>query len=428
VSIKKLAVPDWAIPDDIVADLVPDEGWLFDYLTSMTDVTDAPAIFHLGTGVTILAAAAANCDIIVEHGDGRVYEVSMQMWSCGVAPSGDRKSKAMEMGVRMLTRARASSDEPDVLLPVDGSLEAWHDTMAEGTNNVLLYRDEMAYLFDQSKRGYSEGTKSWLMTLYSGASHTRVIRPRQGEGNQVRRITIERPRLSILGGIPPDTFKDKTGRGDWKSGFLARMVFWPSSRQSYQPLPVTDHKAEMNLAKWLNRVPVRSRGKIVIPADLVHIITTWIYDEVEAKRQTMPGEVFSHLVRYQDLGFRLAALYAMSRTTKPLAAAGAVLRVQQEDMELARDTLQVLSGSAHKLFGMFQTSGDGEIEAEVLAAIVAAPDRVTLRDLQTVLPHHSISKLRRTCEELERAGVIQGGKQRTASCRRGPVPYSYAAK
>ena len=402
---KKLDIPVWSVLDTETSFLVPEEGWLADYMLYAGGSTDAPLIYHLGSALTALATAAANVTIVVRHHDGRVYELPMFLWSIIVGLSGDRKSRAMGLAKRLLERARASSDSPDVLLPADGSLEAWHDFMAD-SNNVLLYREELAFLLDQSRRGYSESTKSWLLTLHAGDSHTRVIRPKSGEGHEVNRIVIERPRLSILGGIPPDTFRVKTGRGDWRSGFLARFTFWASQREHYEDFPATNQRTETELAKWLSRVAVLSRGAIVLSHEVAAPIADWIRKEVEANRRVLPDEVYSHLIRYQDLGYRIAALFALSRITRPLLGATQQLQVQKRDVELALNVLNLLRRSTCLLFSAFSTSSEGEDENEVLNLLAHAPEPMTPVEVALKMPSLSIARARRCLEELERAGAI----------------------
>jgi hypothetical protein len=415
-------IPSWSVRDADAGELVPPDGWLHDYVEYMEGGTDAPLIYHIGCGLTALAASAANTTLCSQRSDGRLYDLPLQLWSILVGTSGDRKSRCMEVAVELFTRARETSELPDAILPSDGSMEAWHDFMAEAGcgGNVLLYRDEIAFLLDQSRRGYSEGLKSWLMTLYSGRRHARVIRPRQGEGKEVRRIAIERPRLSILGGIPPDTFRAKTGRGDWRSGFLARMVFWPATRERFLEMPTSDKHSEMALARWLNRVAVRSRGRLLVPTQGAQAVSEWYYREVESQRGDLPPEVFSHLTRYQDLGLKVAALYSLSRQDKPLLSESKTISVTYEDVEMAVRLISVLKRAAYSLYATFQASGEGEVEVEVLETLSRVyPLHYSITDLQRELPHYSLKALRGTLGELMKAGLVVQGKKITDTSTKG---------
>lgn len=411
--------PAWAIPDDVVSAL-PLTGWVKDYLAYGAYCTDAPLAYHLGVGFTVLAAAAANVDVrIYRPDDGLKSEVPLHLWSVLVADTGDRKSQAMDLGIDILRVARKMAGAPRFLLPNDGSLEAWHDFMAESPN-VLLYRDEIATLFDQSRRGYSEGMKHWLIERGHGKELERTTKAKGKES-----VVVERPRICILGGIPPDTFRAKSGKGDWRSGFLTRFSFWPGRRTRYMSTPVTDAKTEKILATWVANVAYRSRGYLAIVQEGTTVISDWVLRTVERMREDYPPEVFGHLLRYQDLAYRLSGMIALGEQIKAQIAPAGVVVVRKCHTEAAVEVIEALRPAAMALFGELAREAERGEEQEIIEVLRQCRRPLTSRELSGILSNWSYRRLRITLEALVNVGVLQKVKTKAGRIGAGRMMGAY---
>lgn len=430
MSSNKFNQPVWSVPDSEAEAVIPNEGFIKDYLDFMRAGCDAPIMFHLGTVMTTLAAALADTDIIVRWEDKSYYKLPMLMWSVIVGLSGDRKSSCMRVGTDLLIRARSVGDHPDALLPSDGSVEALTDCLA-ASNNVLLYRDEIATLFDASKRGYSESTKHWLLTLESGKPYSRVTRQDtagkkkdgdddkavKGDGTSQGRI-IERPRVCILGAIPPDTFKNKSDSGDWRSGFLARCVFWPGWRERLDK-PRTNDQRETILAKWLTKFIQAHDGDLVIPEKYANAIMQWIVEEVEPLRGTMPDGLQSHLTRYQELGWRLLILYSRSRYNYYKGP----ITIEDDDLERTLKLLDIMKKYTTILFRESQLSVEGTEENELITFLESCSKPQSIQGICNSRPNLSKRKVVFLLKTLTEMGIVKRIRDSSISVGRKPWVY-----
>ena len=399
-EVRENSIPLWAIEDADALNLIPDTGFIKGYMEYLRTCTDAPVIYHYGTIMTVLSVACSGADIMCRYPKGSRY-LPTPIWSVLVGDSGSsRKSSSMSAGVDMLERAKSIMPNPEVLLPADGSLEAWHDFLVEN-EQALLYRDELAVLFDQSKRNYSDGLKHWLMELYTGRPRTRVTLKGKATG---KASTIQRPRLGILGAIPPDTFSKKAQHSDWLSGFLARFTFWPGDREWWMRYPRADLKKETELVKWLNKVACKRTGYIEIGEEPNNRIADWVYQEVEKPRKHLSSEMYSHLVRYQDLALRLAAMHAVGRCT----SSKEVPTVTDEDIDIVLTALDLLKQSISVLFPLTQKNEETRIEDRIIELIGQKRKNPMKRtELQKRLPELSRAKLSKILKALTENGDIK---------------------
>jgi hypothetical protein len=428
-SITNANQPVWSVPDVEARQAIPKQGFIKDYLEFMMKDCDAPVMFHFGTVMTTLAAALADTDIVCQWKDGTYFKLPMILWSVVVGLSGDRKSSAMRVGVDLLIRARSVTDNPDVLLPNDGSVEALTDCLI-ASNNAMIYRDEVATLFDASRRGYSEGTQHWLLTLESGKPYSRVTRQDtagkkkdedggsvKGDGTSQGRI-IERPRVCILGAIPPDVFKNKSNSGDWRSGFLARCVFWPGWRERYE-LPRTNEDQERMLSQWLVKFIKGHKGNLIIPPKYSHAIVDWVLEEVEPLRGHIPDGLQSHFTRYQDLGMRLLILYARSRYGYYKGA----ITIEEDDLKRTLALLTIMKKYSSILFRESQLSVEGTEENDILSILEEAKRELSLPDLCKRLPNLSKRKISAIMKTLTDARIINRKPDSSRGSGRRPWLY-----
>ena len=292
----------WATPDADAKALFPKHGIFRDVLEDLVESTDAPAIYHLASVFTVAAAALGQCDLHTINAHGKTQILPMILWSAIIGDSGDRKSSAIAKSIISLEQTARER-----MLPADGSQEGWHLALSEQPIS-LLYRDELAGLFDATQRSYSTGLRTWLLDTWTGRDMVRKTLTHQ-------ETLIQRPRLSILGGIPPTVFSKKTSKDDWQSGFLARFIYWGGKRQRWTPMSHGDCSGKFTT--WLNKVALRSTGHIILNADDAEPLTDWVRDKIQLRLDLYGSEVKSTINRLQEVGYKLAAIYELSLQTQP---------------------------------------------------------------------------------------------------------------
>ena len=343
---KKLSspIPKWAISQQDIADVDLPIGFLRDFIDYVELCTDAPRVFALGTGLGILAVACGRCNVVVKSSDPNLESIlPIRLWQALLGKSGQRKSKVMDLGVGLLQRTNHS-----FLLPDDGSVEAWHDEMVEQPIS-LMYQEELSGLFDAQQRSYSLGLQSWMLKLWSGTD-----KDRKTKGGGVK--SIIKPRLNILGAIPPDIFLKKTKSADWRSGFLPRFLYWGGAREEWSDNCYSAPKQELFLSEQLKHVHFNSDGDIVIPNMVSGILSEWFYETIELKSEMYLEDTYAGLLRFQEIGYVIAALIAMSRSMMIVSkTASKRLVVLEGDMlttikilNLCKKTIESISSRANK--------------------------------------------------------------------------------
>lgn len=361
----------WQVEDDAAREVIPESGFIHDYLKYMQDSNDAPVWYHLGSILTTMVAVSGRRDLRVARRDGKTHFIPQHLWSVLVGTSGDRKSAALDPVQRLIHRVNSPS-----VLSTDGSVEAWHDRLAtKDTDGIgILHRDELAYLFDQAKRSYSSSMISWLLTCYQGGPVSR-------ETKSGGLVGIPRVRLNILGGIPPDTLQQKTTRSDWRSGFMPRFTFWGARRHRFLELPVEDEVVEIELANWLKAICWIQDSPIIIPRKPAGVIIDWTRTEVEEKRDSYPVDAFSSLVRLQGKGFRIAAMLAASELSQ---LDNSAIQVRSRHTEAATRILSLLKTSTIAMFSL-------------VGSDTAATEEKMVMDAVTMSDGVDIEKLVETC-------------------------------
>jgi len=349
----------WAVYNDEVLPLIPPEGFVADYMDYVQGCTDAPLWFQLGSVLTTLLAAAGKWELQIGTDQGS-YRENLQLWSMIVGDSGSRKTQAMKLCRSLLARAA-----PQHVMPVDGTQEAWHTYLAEpDTAGIgIFYHDEMAFLLDSARKSYLTGLGSWLLSTYDGGP---LDRKTMAGG----RITIARVRVSILGGIPPDTLLKKTTTSDWRSGFMPRMTIWASDRATYRRYRSSNPDVETMLSHWLQTLNESDRGLVYLPHTLTAYIADWVEAEVEARRREYPNEIFSCLGRLQDKISRIAAALALARQRHPIEE---VVHIDASDVEGALQIGGLLKRSLLELFGIVVGSEDRQEESTIEAYLRGHP-------------------------------------------------------
>lgn len=386
------ALPDWAITDEEIQDGLLPEGWIREYVDYAQTVTDAPLAYHFATAIACLGKATSQIDIRVYSTTenerlNKFYQLPTTNWIAIVGLSGDRKSYAMKIGMDMLERAQRG----EIFLPNDGSLEAWTDYLVQH-NDVVMFRDELSYLFSQSRRSYMDGLKDWLLTLHSGKRYERTTRSRRWsvtnktadmdeteQGRQNEHLVIERPRVNIIGAVPPEVFRAKGDKLDWSSGFFARFMFIPAIRTRNLPLPAHCSKTELRLAKWLADVPSRLHETIKIPVRTTKVISMWYDSLLDDCQSIREDRILSHVTRYQDLAIKLTAMNAVSRLRTPekddpIIGIPRVIATP-EDAARACDVLDSIMGCSLRLFNVAIKEDERKFEDEVYSLFVDNPTR-----------------------------------------------------
>ena len=393
---KKLGspIPKWAISQQDIADVGLPIGFLRDFIDYVELCTDAPRVFALGTGLGILAVACGKCNVVVKSSDSNLESIlPIRLWQALLGKSGQRKSKVMDLGVGLLQRTNHS-----FLLPDDGSVEAWHDEMVEQPIS-LMYQEELSGLFDAQQRSYSLGLQSWMLKLWSGTD-----KDRKTKGGGIK--SIVKPRLNILGAIPPDIFLKKTKSADWRSGFLPRFLYWGGAREEWSDNCYSAPKQELFLSEQLKHVHFNSDGDIVIPNMVGRILSEWFYETIELKSEVYLEDTYAGLLRFQEMGYVIAALVAMSRSMMVVSkTASKRLIVLESDMLTTIKILNLCKKTIESISSRANIDAVSAVEESIVELLNMNPDGLTTKEVSTRL-HLSVKEVSAQLKSLATNQII----------------------
>lgn len=390
-----VVLPSSAISAEQVEQLnIPTNSFLSRYIDYASQCTDAPKVYHLGVGLSTLALAAGKCDLMMVSRDGQREDIPIRMWSAIVGDSGQRKSQSMDLGTDLLRRAGI-----DFSLPQDASVEAWHDAFSQRPI-ALLQKDELASMFDAASRSWSNGLKSWMLEMWSGRDRDRLTK---GGGN----VIVTRPRLNVLGGIPPDVLEKKTNRSDWRSGFLPRFMFWHGKRAEWSEVWSRNPHLEGALASWIEAVPARSHGRIELPYSVIKPINDWFFFTIESQQDNIGPDLFSALTRLQEKAYIILGLLHMSCANVPIVGADQQTSVVRANgltvtaIQIVRILKQVVEG----VFSMTSHDVDDKFEMTLIDIVRRANGPISALEIQKKADA-SRTKTYRVLEKLVETGAL----------------------
>ena len=203
---------------------LPSQGFLHDYVHHAAYCTDAPAAYHVGVGLALLAQTAP-VGLHASFGGVPIYTNIFVML---VGPSTDsRKSASINVGRRIL-RDLAPNAEAEAPGSPQGLVEG-----LRGNPRQLIVYEEFGAFLAQTERGQMSPIKTALNDLADAVPIGRALA-------KSRAGAIRDPRLSIVGGVTPDYLERHTEPVDWTGGFLSRFFTLYASRERTYDLPPGD--------------------------------------------------------------------------------------------------------------------------------------------------------------------------------------------
>ena len=190
---------------------------------------------------TLFAAVGAAIGKKIIIRDGK-FENYMSFWFCHVARSGSNKTSPVKWVLQPLIDAdrdsyklykkenddwkqRGGTDSGDLKptfhqhLLCDSTPEARNKVLSDNPNGVLLYRDEIKGFLDDFGRYNKSGEVAQTLSIFDATDIT--INRKSDEP-----LLLERPYLSIIGGIQPSILADAFGKEILMgNGFVPRWLF-----------------------------------------------------------------------------------------------------------------------------------------------------------------------------------------------------------
>ncbi|HEY8648904.1 MAG TPA: DUF3987 domain-containing protein [Candidatus Limnocylindria bacterium] len=279
---------------EIPSALLPARGFLPSYVEHARALTDAPPIYHLAVGLSILGAAAGNRIWTEAWGQ----KIRPHLWVVLIAPSSYyRKTTAMNIGLGILRQAI-----PAAVLPSDFSREKFIEQLGIKPDGVIpigefggflavLGRDYMGGLKEQLTDLY-DSPELWERTLKSGS------------------VKVSAPAVSMLSGSTMDWLQKRISDGDVRGGFLPRVLFFPATDKPEWRGLVTRRNVEVEreLIGTLTQLGGLQQA-MAIETEAREAFDAWL--RVHEEEQVDPGLQGFHS-RLETAALKIAMLYQIS--------------------------------------------------------------------------------------------------------------------
>ncbi len=286
---------------DDMRDLIPPGSLLYDYVDYATQQTDAPQIFHLAVGLSVISAVVGNRIWIMSWGQ-RIYP---SMWNLILAPSGFyRKTTSMRIGIGVLQNV-----VPMEILASEFTPEALHEKLSCHSTGIVPIWEFGAFLKSLDKE-YNSGCKELLTELFDCGFRRRQTRKFTGD--------ITNASVSIIAGSTLSWIVDRITKGDIESGFLCRFIFWPATTKLEDKGILTEPPLYM-LDSLKNRLwkILGVEGEAILNGEVKAIYQEWVKKhEREIDDNQLPQQLHGFYTRLSTYVLKIALLYELSMSQR----------------------------------------------------------------------------------------------------------------
>ncbi len=306
--------------------MVPKSGFFPRYLAYAIPLTDSPEVFHVSAAIAVYSAVVSNyidiefdvpTGIIGPDGKQLINKArsSTNVWILNVAPSGDRKGKAINLAVGV-----AHKTIEDQISGMSSSPESTFDLVTHHNDAFFLYA-EGAGLFSMFYASYWKHGQGLFPQLYDGDPMRRELsgqRTKKTPSPETLTIDIARPRVGMLVGVAP-THLDAARGTDWTGGFIGRMAMVFAERDRFNPIGGMFNDAEkaaletvlFNTRQRLIKV-TGSTMPVGMHPDALALYAAWSR-KVDHDQREKPPKTRSLFNRLPEHVKRISALYAVSQ-------------------------------------------------------------------------------------------------------------------
>ena len=289
---------------DALAGLDP-KGFLPSYVRHAMTRTDAPAVYHIGGALSVLASIIPRTMSV--PGLPGAKPVPGNVFCLLVGRQGaDRKSTAVEIAQQLLAEFDARRDGSD-----PGSAEAFDLSVSDAQQpQQTIFFSEMGDFFAKTKErvggNYGTEVKTRLLRHFDRGSINKVY--------MKRRVTSVLPHVSILGGINPALLVSHVPLSDWLNGLMSRfLVFWGRAERSLSRTSIStvEEKWLKEAGEYALSFPAEKYGCCLGLSTAAHELwEVWDKEMQDTKEDGIGSSVVGARARAPYLAIRIALLVA----------------------------------------------------------------------------------------------------------------------
>lgn len=200
-----------------IDELVGERGYLRSHLDLGRDTAGGPDIYHLASGLTVMAVALSAGEPVDARFLDPLQRLYPHLYIVVLGLTGTGKTRAQRIGQGILAEA-----VPDAFLPNDFTREAIIDVLAKQPWG-LITMDEFKSMAAKFGRDYNVGLTEFFTEAFDSPP---LIKRRTKAGGE---IEIRRPRVTLTTGTTLVWFEQVVKAEDFEGGFLARFLYFPAA-------------------------------------------------------------------------------------------------------------------------------------------------------------------------------------------------------
>lgn len=328
-----------------------EQDWLETYIAYAKN-NEAHPDFHFWTALTVLGTSLRR-NVRFTKG---YYTVYPNLWSLIVAPSGKKKTTAVQIGYNIVTKmdhvkVLADRGSPEGLAEMLGEKEPDSDVIE---SQALIYAPELSNFMD--KATHMSGLVPLLLRLHDCPE--RWTYKTRGGGL----IPLHNVVISFLGATADELLYECVPPLALKSGFLARflLIYTGEFEGSVIPFPWKDPELELKVCRGLYELSLL-KGEMVMPAVASDWYIQWYFRHKASEGVKSLGKLAAYYERKPDHLLRVGMLLAIARNRR--------LEFTIDCFKEALDRLEALEPGMEALYREIEVDTEGKDQGKLVEAI-----------------------------------------------------------
>jgi hypothetical protein len=346
------------------ANVIPAKGWVRRYVRHAYRQTTAPLVYHIGVGLTVLAATCP-----IHYGTIYAGKLRTNNFCLLVGRSGeDRKSSALNVGKEIMDAAA-----PKLIGDYPGSPEGLIESLVRVPSQVIPI-SEMGKLLSSAQRGYFEPIKTLLADAWD-------CHPLQRARANNKILRVAEPRLSLAAACSIPYLEKHTLAEDWTGGFMGRWLVLYGRRERVDPDPYGDRSDLQWLVDEYKRMALHGKAGWCQGLDggARHYWDAWYRDVMQRK---LPNNIIGIRARAPTLARKIALIYGWDFGP---AQHGQPWRMGIDVLEPAIEFVELHIKSLTHLSEVIADHPDARLRRSVLMAIEGKGGVATLGEILQVM-------------------------------------------
>jgi len=288
-----------------IVDRIEPEGYLKDYVSWASALTDACVEFHLGVALTCLSACIGSNVYYPDYGGERKWP---NLYTLLLGPSGiSRKTTCVRMGQRLVNSV-------DPLIIGDG-IETREKFISylKDQPNILWPIFEFSAVLGVWQRSYADGFKDFVTDVFDPMEN------RHRRTEKAGTVTIPKASVNILAASTPEWLKEKLTEGDLRGGLIGRFLIFPNGIKGKDPglNPIVDKEKREALVNYLKAIYTMTQSWVDV-SQVINEFNAWDKKVQKKMEVNYDPDTIGFQSRVTSHTLKLAVLIAISESPTPL--------------------------------------------------------------------------------------------------------------